>query len=145
MKASASGNGPIIMVDDNENDAFIAQRCYRRSGISKPFMVLPSGPAMIDYLEEVRLGEKPMPAAVLLDINMPEMNGFEVLAAVRSCPEFRSVPVILMLTNSDNPRDIAKARELGADDFTQKPTTVEDYVAFFQALVGSRSPDTGDE
>jgi DNA-binding response OmpR family regulator len=134
MNARASENGPIIMVDDSENDAFIAERCYRRARIPNPFIVFQRGSEMIEYLEHVRKGDKVMPAAVLLDINMPEMNGFEILQAVRSCPDFQSVPVILMLTNSDNPRDIAKARELGADDFTVKPASFEDYVAFFQTL-----------
>lgn len=134
MKTCVTDNGPIIMVDDSENDAFIAQRCYRRAKISNPFIVFQRGSAMIEYLERVRSGAELMPAAVLLDINMPEMNGFEVLKAVRSCPEFQTLPVILMLTNSDNPSDIAKARELGADDFTVKPARFEDYVAFFQAL-----------
>jgi CheY-like chemotaxis protein len=142
MKACASENGPIIMVDDSESDAFIAERCYRRARIPNPFIVFQRGAAMIEYLEQVRSGTKVMPAAVLLDINMPEMNGFEVLEAVRSCPDFHRVPVILMLTNSDNPRDIARARELGADDFTVKPARFEDYVAFFQALCPQGEDET---
>ncbi len=131
------GQGPVVMVDDNESDAFIAERCYRRANLPNPFLVLHRGRALIEYLEDVQSGSKQMPAAVLLDINMPEMNGFEVLKAVRSRPEFQDVPVILMLTNSDNPRDVAAARELGANDFTVKPANLDDYTNFFRCLCGA--------
>jgi CheY-like chemotaxis protein len=75
-----------------------------------------------------------MPAVVLLDINMPGLDGFEVLQRIREREAFAQLPVIMMLTNSDNPRDIERAAELGANGFQTKPATMKEYVRFFDSL-----------
>lgn len=122
------------MVDDNPDDRMVAERCYRRSRHKLPFLQLTSGDALLEYLEGVASGERPMPALVLLDINMPGLNGFEALEQVRQQEIFREVPVVMMLTNSDNPDDIRRSRELGASDFFVKPMRLADYVQFFENL-----------
>jgi CheY-like chemotaxis protein len=127
---------PIIMVDDNEGDLYIAERYYEKSKLSNPFMLMRDGPSLLDYLISVEAGREPMPVLVLLDINMPGMDGFEVLSEVRSRRTFSDMPVIMMLTNSDNPRDVERSEELGADGFQTKPMRMEDYLTFFNKLAG---------
>lgn len=128
------GPGPVVMVDDSQDDLVIAQRCYKRSKLDRTFLSLGGGTELIAYLEDVQKGDEPMPAIVLLDINMPDMNGFEALAAIRSHPAFHRLPVIMMLTNSDSPRDIDRSLELGASGLQQKPLRLRDYVTFFDSL-----------
>ena len=134
MTAPLTGKGPVLIVDDSESDITVAQGCYRRSKLDRELVVLTSGKALLDYLDAVLAGESEMPAVVLLDINMPGVDGFEALQRIRSRPEFSDVPVILMLTNSDSPKDIERAKEFGADGFQVKPLRMRDYVAFFDSL-----------
>lgn len=128
------GPGPVVMVDDSQDDLVIAQRCYKRSRLDREFVALGGGEDLIHYLERVQKRELTMPAIVLLDINMPDMNGFDALAEIRSRPTFEELPVIMMLTNSDSPRDIERSVELGASGLQQKPLRLRDYVTFFDSL-----------
>ena len=129
-----NSDGPVIMVDDNDSDIVLAKFCYQDAKVPNPFVGMHSGSELLDYLESVVAETAAMPAIVLLDINMPGMSGFEVLARMRSRPEFRQMPIIMMLTHSDYPEDVSKARELGADGFQTKPFLVREYVAFFASL-----------
>lgn len=130
----ADETGPIVMVDDSADDILIARRCHRKSGLTNAFVALDGGLELLAYLDEVEGGAEPMPAVVLLDINMPDLNGFEVLARVRGRSAFTNVPVIMMLTNSDDPRDVRRAVDGGASGLQVKPTRVREYVAFFGSL-----------
>lgn len=134
VRLKPDDEGPVVMVDDSPDDILIARRCYRRAGLSNPFVTLDGGTALLAHLEEVDAGTAPMPALVLLDINMPDLNGFEALSRVRAQPTFRELPVVMMLTNSDDPRDRDRAKEKGASGLQVKPTRVKDYVAFFEGL-----------
>lgn len=127
----------IVMVDDNEADLMLVRICLGRSRLSNPWLGFTSGPDFLAYLDEVSRGEQPMPALVLLDINMPEMSGFEVLAQTRGRSEFDTLPVFCMLTSSSDPRDRSKALEVGASGFVTKPSSVAAFVAFLDGLQGA--------
>ena len=129
-----NADGPVIMVDDNDSDIVLARFCYQDARLPNPFVGMHSGAELLDYLEAVVAQTAVMPAIVLLDINMPGMSGFEVLARMRARPEFQRMPIIMMLTHSDYPEDESKAHELGADGFHTKPFLVREYVAFFASL-----------
>jgi CheY-like chemotaxis protein len=128
------GDGPVVLVDDSTDDTLVARRCYERSTLGNPFLSFSDGEDFLGHLDTVAQGKSPMPSLVLLDINMPGKDGFEVLDAVRSQPRFAEMPIVMMLTNSDNPRDIERAREHGADAFQTKPLRTKEYVAFFDSL-----------
>jgi CheY-like chemotaxis protein len=127
-------DGPVVMVDDNDSDIVLARFCYEDAKVPNRFIGMHSGQELLEYLESVHKAEAAMPAIVLLDINMPGMNGFEVLARLRARDEFKSMPIIMMLTHSDYPEDMTKAHELGANGFQTKPFLVKEYVEFFGAL-----------
>ena len=132
-----SRDGPIVLVDDNPGDELIVRRSYERSKLDNPWIAFRSGPEFLTHLQEVRAGRQPMPGLVLLDINMPEMSGLDVLARVRDDPDFRELPVFCMLTSSTDPRDRQRAEARGASGFVVKPNDPADYVAFFDALARS--------
>lgn len=125
----------VVMVDDNEDELYIASMCYKRSSLTNPWRTFDSGKKFIAFLELVKTGTHPMPALVLLDINMPEMNGFEVLNNVRTDPCFTALPVCMMFTNSGNPRDVQLSQQGGANGFKTKPESLTEYVALFNSLL----------
>lgn len=127
--------GPIVMVDDSEMDLDICRRFYEYSKLENPFLGLRSGIELLSYLEEVRAGNAVYPALVLLDINMPKLNGFDTLERVRAQGDFREVPIIVMLTNSDNPKDVEKALQLGANGYEAKHFEVDAFVAFLKKSI----------
>jgi CheY-like chemotaxis protein len=122
------------MVDDNETDLDIGQRFYRYSKLENPFLTFASGQELLAYLAEVEAGQKPFPAVVLLDVNMPQLSGFETLRRIREKQVFGEIPVIVMLTNSDNPQDIESAMQMGANGYQPKHFEVDGFVTFLQGL-----------
>ena len=122
------------MVDDNAGDIVLARRCFDASRLRNPWLSFTSGKQLLDYLKTVKGGTSPMPAIVLLDLNMPVMNGFEVLATVRGDEFFRTLPIFCMLTSSSNPMEMERAQKLGASGFVTKPGNMNNYIEFFNSL-----------
>jgi CheY-like chemotaxis protein len=135
MIAITDTEAPVVIVDDNVDDTRTAQRCYQRSKLTNPMICFGSGEDFLVYLDQVKDGLQPLPVLVLLDIRMPRMDGFDVLKAIREQESFRAVPVVMMLTNSDYDKDVERSAQLGANGYKEKPSTIADYVAFFDALV----------
>lgn len=125
---------PIVMVDDEALDRESVQRYLGRSRLENPFLGFEGGEDFLAYLDDAETGSEPIPALVLLDINMPRMNGFEVLAAVRNIERFRHVPIITMLTSSTDQRDIDRTSEMGANEYMVKPYRPREYQDFFDSL-----------
>jgi CheY-like chemotaxis protein len=126
------------MVDDNEIDLRITQKYYQKSGIKNNFLTLSSGTALIEYLSNIENNEG-LPSLVLLDINMPEMNGFQCLKAIREQNLCRDNFLIIAFSNSDSDEDIAKAIKLGAHGYQTKPYSKEGYLKFFASLVDTEN------
>lgn len=124
----------VIMVDDNEGDVFLVKQCFLDSKLDNPWKSFPTGAEFLRYLKDVSRGAAPMPALVLLDLNMPGLDGLDVLERTRRDPEFAELPIFCMLTSSWDPRDKARAETLGASGFVTKSDNPRDYVAFFDSL-----------
>ena len=133
VQVSLHSTGPVLLVEDSPEETLIATWCYKRSRLRNPLQTLASGQALLTHIERVLKGTEPLPAMILLDINMPDVNGFETLDQLRRCAYLDEVPV-LMLTNSDSPSDLRQARELGADGFQTKPLMTQEFIAFFDSL-----------
>lgn len=125
---------PVVMVDDDETDLDIGRRFFSFAELENPFVTLSSGELLLDHLKRVEQGDEPLPAAILLDVNMPRLDGFETLRKVRQRNMFRESPLIFMMTNSDNPRDIDQAFELGANGYQAKHFEIDEFVEFVRGL-----------
>ena len=125
---------PIVVVDDEELDFESIARGHRLSSLANPLRHFLDGQSFLDYLDAVKRGEATMPALVLMDVNMPGMDGFEVTATMRRDARFRDVPVVSMLSSSTDRRDLARADAAGADAYLVKPFDPKVYVEFFSSL-----------
>jgi CheY-like chemotaxis protein len=122
----------IVLVEDDDGHATLVERNLGRSGVVNPLVRLKDGQEALDFLR-ARNGDsvrKTQPILLLLDIKMPRVDGFEVLRQVKADPETALVPVI-MLTTTDDPREVKRCYELGCSVYITKPV---DYQAFVEAI-----------
>lgn len=122
----------ILVIDDNPDDFFAVQRALTRAGMANPLLHCESGREGLEFLDNAAL-HGTLPSLVLLDINMPGMKGDEVLRAIRDTPELRTLPV-LMLTSSDDDRDVLAAFQGGASAYLAKPLEFEDLLRAIQRV-----------
>jgi CheY-like chemotaxis protein len=138
----------IVLIEDDDGHATLVERNLRRAGISNRFVRLHDGQQALDYffgpLAADTAGTVPANQAsnpyppledlshfvVLLDLKMPRVDGFEVLRRLKESPKTSAVPVIV-LTTTDDPREIARCYELGCNVYICKPV---EYDAFIEAV-----------
>jgi len=128
------GTIPIVIVDDDEADRVLVKRFYKRAGLVNPLLQFPGGAAYLDYLEIVQKDKTPLPAIVLMDINMPRMNGLDTVKTMRLNEYFSNSPTVVMLTSSDDPRDREQATAVGANGYMLKPYNPSNYLDLFKRL-----------
>ena len=115
----------ILVVDDNEDDVLLLQESLREVPAVKLLHSARDGQEAMAYLRrEGPYAAAPRPGLVLLDINMPKMNGFEVLNQMKGDPHLRAIPVV-MLTTSNRDADIETAYSCGACSFVTKPVSFD--------------------
>lgn len=123
--------GKILLVEDNPDDVTLTMRALKSRNITNDVVVANDGVQALEYL--FGAGDTPgtaeLPAVVLLDLKLPKVNGLEVLQRIRSEERTRMLPVVI-LTSSDEERDIIKGYSLGANSYVRKPV---DFVEFTEA------------
>ena len=121
----------ILLVEDDDGHARLLEKNLRRGGVVNHLARVADGQEAVDYV--CRNGRYqdatryPFPGVVLLDVRMPRLDGFEVLAYLKRDPEFMKIPVI-MLTSTDNQNEINRAYEMGANGYVVKPVSVESFI-----------------
>jgi two-component system, response regulator len=124
----------ILLVDDNEHDLFLIQRVLTKTGIDAKIIVANDGIEALDYLfgRGRYNGKSPeqMPVVVLLDLKMPQVDGFEVLRQTRASVLTRNLPIV-MLSSSTEESDIIRCYDLGCNAFVTKQI---DYEQFFESI-----------
>lgn len=125
---------PIVVIDDDIFQISLVKECYKMSERENELICFENGEDFIDYCRQVEEGIAPMPEVVLLDINMPKLNGFDILNYLKKRANFSDLPVVVMFTASDSDQDKAKAKLFKADAYMSKPYSIQDYVKFFEHL-----------
>ncbi len=133
MNAAPAGTLPVVLVaEDSDHDRLIIEEAWREAGIAAELRFVEDGEDLLDYLR--RTGpyaegagrDAPSPSVVLLDINMPKLNGHEAMRTIRADPRLRSLPVVALST-SDSLRQITQAYALGVNSFLTKPARFQDF------------------
>ena len=130
-----SGHTTILVADDDQNDVFFLRRAFQKSGVNHAVIAVSDGQQAIDYLQgEADYGDRarfPVPVLLLLDLKMPKVDGFDVLAWMRTRPELEGLPVVV-LSSSSREDDVQRARTLGAADYRVKPADFDELLVLAQ-------------
>lgn len=125
------------MADDDPDDRMLTRDAFEESRLRNQLEMVEDGEELMDYLHSrgKYSGEaaKPRPNLILLDLNMPRKDGREALKEIKSCPELRRIPVVV-LTTSKAEEDILRTYDLGVNSFVIKPVTFEALVEVVKAL-----------
>jgi two-component system response regulator len=123
---------PVLLIEDNQDDVELTRLAFAEAGIAHPLVVAADGALALDWLHArgVHAGRDrtEMPALVLLDLNLPKIDGREVMQAIRADPATRHLPVVA-LSSSGEPADIDSSFASGADSYLQKPV---DFARFIE-------------
>ena len=117
----------IALVEDNADDEALTMRALKKHGIANDIAVLRDGVEALEYLLSP---DRTLPQLVLLDLNLPRVNGLEVLQRLRSEPRTALLPIVI-LTSSNEERDLVEGYRLGANSYVRKPV---DFVQFSEAV-----------
>lgn len=123
----------ILLVEDDPGHARLIEKNLRRSKINNPLIIIDDGAEALDYLlcQGDYAGQtRPSPLLVLLDLNLPGMDGYQVLEQMKNNPETRRIPVII-LTTTDDYREVERCYQLGCNVYITKPV---DYEQFADAI-----------
>lgn len=126
-----------MYVEDEPDDVLFMRRAFHKAGLVDSLRPLADGRAAIDYLAGkgpyADRGEHPLPALILLDLNLPVVSGFEVLSWLSGRPELQDLPVVVF-SSSEREEDKVRVRELGGWDFIEKPSSTEGLEAVVRGL-----------
>lgn len=121
----------ILLVEDNPDDVALTLRAFKRSNISNEIVVAGDGVEALDYLfargRYAGRDTHQQPAVVLLDLKLPRLDGLDVLRSLRANPSTALQPVVI-LTSSDEERDMIMSYKLGANSYVRKPVDFDEFV-----------------
>jgi len=121
----------ILLVEDNEDHVMLTVRALKENGLANRIDVVKNGEEALDYIynrgEFLDKDKYPLPELMLLDIKLPKIDGLEILDIVKNDDDLKSLPVI-MLTTSENEKDIIKAYSTGANSYITKPVSFNKFM-----------------
>lgn len=116
--------GPILLVEDSEDDIELTRRAFRRNNLKNTLVVARDGAEALAHLFE---SDADLPEMVLLDLKLPKIDGHEVLRRIRANERTRLLPVVV-LTSSNEQRDLVESYSEGANSYVRKPVDFEQFV-----------------
>jgi len=129
---STQSNPPILLVEDNPVDIDLTLRAFARRKLANSVLVARDGEEALAWIPRWEAGET-KPAVILLDLNIPRIDGLTVLKALKTHPEFRDIPIVVLTTSKED-RDISKAYELGANSYIVKPVDFDNFMDVAQQI-----------
>lgn len=126
----------ILLVEDNPDDIDLTVEAFRESGSSHQLFVVENGIEALDFLQRKdSFTEVPVPDLILLDLNLPMKSGHQVLAEIKTDPNLRRIPVVV-LTSSAAESDENRAYELEANGYVTKPADLSDFLRLVRIIDG---------
>ncbi|HEX3204599.1 MAG TPA: response regulator [Nitrospiraceae bacterium] len=138
----------ILLAEDNEKDVELTLAAMEEHHLANEVVVVTDGAEALDYLcrrGKFAARQNGQPAVVLLDLKMPKVDGLEVLRVIKSHPDLKSLPVV-MLTSSHEERDLVESYRLGVNAYVVKPVDFQRFISavkelgFFWALINQAPP-----
>ena len=128
----------ILICDDDEDDRLLTQQALEDAHISNALRFVEDGEQCLDYLNQRgqysgELGLAPRPGLILLDLNMPKMDGRDVLKKIKADENLRDIPVVVLSTSSLD-EDIARSYQMGVNSFITKPVTFAELVRAIEVI-----------
>ncbi|MBV6519170.1 MAG: two-component system response regulator [Candidatus Brocadia sp.] len=127
----------ILMADDDPDDRFMTKEAFKEAMLINDLRFVEDGEELLDYLYHrgrfADPSDAPRPGLILLDLNMPRKDGREALAEIKTDPDLRRIPVVI-LTTSKAEEDIIRTYDLGSNSYITKPVSFESLVAIMKAL-----------
>ncbi|AFN73489.1 response regulator receiver protein [Melioribacter roseus P3M-2] len=121
----------ILLIEDNQNDIELTLRALKKNGIANHIYVVNDGEEALDFLycrnKYAKRNPNNTPKIILLDLKLPKVDGLEVLKALKSDPDKKIIPVIVM-TSSDQEKDMIESYKLGVNSYIKKPVDFEQFV-----------------
>jgi CheY-like chemotaxis protein len=118
----------ILLVEDNPDDVKITQRTLKKGNLKDELFVVRDGEEALDFLNQrAAHSEAPKPDLIFLDLNLPKVNGLDVLAQIKQSDQLRRIPVIV-LTVSKREEDRIRAYDSGASSYIQKPASSSEFI-----------------
>ncbi len=127
----------ILMADDDRDDCLLVKDAFKESRLVNELRFVDNGEELLDYLHHrgkfKGVNRSPRPGLILLDLNMPKLDGREALKVIKSDPALRSIPVVILTTSSQE-EDILRSYNTGANSYITKPVTFEGLVKVMKSL-----------
>jgi CheY-like chemotaxis protein len=124
----------IIMIEDDEGHARLIEKNIRRAGISNEIAHFTDGTSALDYIFTAPKGPvRNGPALILLDLNLPDMSGTDILTRIKADPSLKRTPVVI-LTTTDDKLEIERCYDLGCNVYITKPVNYENFAAAIRQL-----------
>jgi CheY-like chemotaxis protein len=122
----------VLAVENNPGDVWLLKEAFLN--LRYDVLCLTTGQVALDLLGRIRRGDIERPVLIVLDVNLPRIDGFEILEQIRSTDGLGSIPVVIF-SGSTSEEDIERAYELGANAYLSKPMDVDEHMSILEALV----------
>jgi DNA-binding response OmpR family regulator len=116
----------ILLVEDDPDHEALAIRALRKANVANEIQVAHDGAEALEYLKKAASGAKMLPQLILLDLKLPKVDGLEVLRNIRAADKTALLPVVV-LTSSDEEKDIVSSYRLGVNSYIRKPVNFTDF------------------
>ncbi|TQQ79638.1 response regulator [Halonotius roseus] len=124
----------ILLVEDDQDDIFLTKKAFEQQNVLNNLHVVRDGVDAMTFLrQEDEHADAPRPDIILLDLNLPTMDGDEVLEAIEGEPDLRTIPVVV-LTSSEAEEDIVRSYELNANAYLTKPVDFEGFMGVVDSI-----------
>lgn len=123
----------ILLIEDNEGDVILTKRAFKQAKFLNNLSVVKSGEKALDFIKSANESDSPLPDLIILDLNLPGMDGQEVLSVIKNSEETKHIPVIV-LSSSKAQQDVVKSYSLHANAYMLKPVSLEGFQDAIQKI-----------
>lgn len=128
---------PILIAEDDEDDILLIKETFAEVRLKNPLYVVKDGVELLEYLRHegayTAPEDAPRPGIILLDLNMPRIDGREALAKIKQDPDLKRIPVVVLTTSKED-EDVVRTYDMGVNSFIQKPVDFARFVEVVRAI-----------